>query len=176
MRFALYHFCKYSSKIKILFRVEIIYKTVKKVFQYFCFPDRPVKGGDILDFQKAGNLDLENLDLEKGRYEPPYQLWYRKATLGCNGLTEVLTNKSCRQIYFYICLVSFFPKFPTRLFTTVLSSYVVRRDAYEITVSSNFIGSLRGKLASKITENRGFMYSCIKRQEVQETIHQYYYG
>ena len=31
-------------------RVEIIYKLVKRVFQYFCFPDRPIKDGDILDF------------------------------------------------------------------------------------------------------------------------------
>ena len=30
-------------------RVEITYKTVKTVFQYFCFPDGPIKGGDILD-------------------------------------------------------------------------------------------------------------------------------
>ena len=30
--------------------VEFVYKTVKRVIQYFCFPDRPIKGGDILDF------------------------------------------------------------------------------------------------------------------------------
>ena len=33
-----------------------IYKLIKRVFQYFCFLDRPIKGGDILDFWKGGNL------------------------------------------------------------------------------------------------------------------------
>ena len=31
-------------------------KLVKRVFQYFCFPNRPIKVGNILDFQKGGNL------------------------------------------------------------------------------------------------------------------------
>ena len=47
--------------------VEIICKSVKRVIQYFCFPNRPVKGGDILNFEKGGNL-------RKGvgvRYDPP---------------------------------------------------------------------------------------------------------
>ena len=30
--------------------VEFMYKSVKRVIQYFCFPDSPIKGGDILDF------------------------------------------------------------------------------------------------------------------------------
>ena len=34
----------------------MIYKLVTRVIQYFCFPDRPMKGGDILDFQKGGDL------------------------------------------------------------------------------------------------------------------------
>ena len=46
----------------------MIYKLVTRVIQYFCFPERPMKGGDILDFQKGG------VDLEKVGYEPPYQL------------------------------------------------------------------------------------------------------
>ena len=29
---------------------------VTRVIQYFCFPDEPMKGGDILDFKKGGNL------------------------------------------------------------------------------------------------------------------------
>ena len=33
-----------------------MYKLVKRVIQYFCFPDRPMKCGDILDFEKGGNL------------------------------------------------------------------------------------------------------------------------
>ena len=31
-------------------RLETIYKLVARVIHYFCFPDRPMKGGDILDF------------------------------------------------------------------------------------------------------------------------------
>ena len=46
----------------------MIDKLVTRVIQYFCFPERSMKGGDILDFQKGG------VDLEKGGYEPPYQL------------------------------------------------------------------------------------------------------
>ena len=46
----------------------MIYKLVTRVIQYFCFPDRPMKGGDILDFQKEGGGDLRKggVDLEKG--------------------------------------------------------------------------------------------------------------
>ena len=33
-----------------------MYKLVIRVIQYFCFPDRPMKSGDILDFWKGGNL------------------------------------------------------------------------------------------------------------------------
>ena len=51
----------------------MIYKLVTRVIQYFCFYDRPMKGGDILDFQKrvggwgggggggGGGVDLENM-------------------------------------------------------------------------------------------------------------------
>ena len=42
---------------------------VTRVIQYFCFPGKPMKGGDILDFQKGGNLR------KKGGYDPPCQLW-----------------------------------------------------------------------------------------------------
>lgn len=53
----------------------MIYKLVKRVIEYFCFPDRPLKGGDILDFYKEGNLRKGRLDLEKGGgYDFPYQL------------------------------------------------------------------------------------------------------
>ena len=37
----------------------MIYKLVTRIIQYFCFPDRPVKGGDILDSQKGGGGILE---------------------------------------------------------------------------------------------------------------------
>ena len=54
----------------------MIYKLVKWVPEYFCFPDRPLKGGGILDFYKEGNLRKGGLDLEKGGgYDSPYQLW-----------------------------------------------------------------------------------------------------
>ena len=44
--------------------------------QYFCFPNRPIKGGDILDFQKGGNLRKVGVDLqnEDEGYDPPYYL------------------------------------------------------------------------------------------------------
>ena len=43
------------------------YKLVSRVIQYFCFPDRRMKGGDILDFQKGGNLKKGGgVDLEMG--------------------------------------------------------------------------------------------------------------
>ena len=38
------------------FRVEIICKLVTRVIQYFCFPDIPMKGWDILDLEKGGIL------------------------------------------------------------------------------------------------------------------------
>ena len=37
----------------------MIYKLVTRVIQYFCFPERPMKGGDILDFSKGGDLRKE---------------------------------------------------------------------------------------------------------------------
>ena len=53
-----------------------MYKSVKRVIQYFCFPDRPIIGGDILDFQKGEILEKGGgVDLEKGGYDAPYQLW-----------------------------------------------------------------------------------------------------
>ena len=34
----------------------MIYKLVTRIIEHFCFPERPMKGGDILDFSKGGNL------------------------------------------------------------------------------------------------------------------------
>ena len=34
----------------------MIYQLVTRVIQYFCFPNRPMKGGDILDFQKGEGI------------------------------------------------------------------------------------------------------------------------
>ena len=39
---------------------------VTTVIQYFCFPDKPMKGGDILDFQKGGILEKGGLIQKKG--------------------------------------------------------------------------------------------------------------
>ena len=53
----------------------MIYKLVTRVIQYFCFPDRPMKGGEILDFQKEGNFRKGGVDLEKMEgYDLPFQL------------------------------------------------------------------------------------------------------
>ena len=47
--------------------MEIIYKLVTRVILYFCFPDRPMNDGDILDFSKGRNLrKREGVDIEKG--------------------------------------------------------------------------------------------------------------
>ena len=54
-----------------MLRVEIIYKIVTRVIQYFCFPDKPMKGGDTLDFWKGGILKRGG---GGGGYDPPYQL------------------------------------------------------------------------------------------------------
>ena len=43
-------------ELRYFFVSRITYKSVNRAIQYFCFPDRPIKGGDILDFQKGGNL------------------------------------------------------------------------------------------------------------------------
>ena len=44
--------CLFTSFVNIFLklRVEIMYNSVKRVFQYFFFPDRIIKGGDNLDF------------------------------------------------------------------------------------------------------------------------------
>ena len=39
---------------------------VTTVIQYFCFSDKPMKGGDILDFQKGGILEKGGLIQKKG--------------------------------------------------------------------------------------------------------------
>ena len=49
----------------------MIYKLLTRVIQYFCFPERPMKGGDILDFQKGEILRKGGeVDLEKGGMAP----------------------------------------------------------------------------------------------------------
>ena len=53
----------------------MIFKLVPGVIRYFCFPERPMKGGDILDLQKeVGILEKGGVDLETGVYDPPCQL------------------------------------------------------------------------------------------------------
>ena len=46
----------------------MIYKFVTRVIHYFYFCDRPMKGGDILDFWEGGGRG----DPEKGEYNPPH--------------------------------------------------------------------------------------------------------
>ena len=50
----------------------MIYKLVTRVIQYFCFPNRPMKGGDILNFEKGGNLRKGGggVDLKRGGMTP----------------------------------------------------------------------------------------------------------
>ena len=49
----------------------MIHKLVTRVIQYFCFPDRTMNGGDILDFQKQGNFQKRRrVDLKKGDMTP----------------------------------------------------------------------------------------------------------
>ena len=55
IRFVFLHFCKHSSKTKLY--TQIIYKLATRVIQLFCFPDKPMKGGHILDFQKGNHLE-----------------------------------------------------------------------------------------------------------------------
>ena len=64
-QFAFHHFYKYSSKIQILCGQKL-YINQLKVIQYFCFPNRSIQGGDILAFQKGGNLRKGEVGPEKG--------------------------------------------------------------------------------------------------------------
>ena len=52
----------------------MIYRLDARVIEYFCFPKRPMKGGDSLDFYKGGNLRKGGIDLEKAVYDSPYQI------------------------------------------------------------------------------------------------------
>ena len=47
-----------------------MYKLVTRVILCFCFCNRPMKGWDILDFQKKGNHRKEGVDLRKGGMTP----------------------------------------------------------------------------------------------------------
>ena len=49
----------HSSKTKILCGYDIKIELVARVIQCFCFPERSMKGGHILDFQKGGKGILE---------------------------------------------------------------------------------------------------------------------
>ena len=44
----------------------MLYKSVTRVIQYFCFPKRPTKGGDNFHLQKGGESSKRGgVDLEK---------------------------------------------------------------------------------------------------------------
>ena len=55
----------------------MIYKLVTRIIEHFCFPERPMKGGDILDFSKGGNLRKGGVDLENRGMTPltNYDCW-----------------------------------------------------------------------------------------------------
>ena len=44
------HFTTFVNILQDTLREEIICKLVPRVIRCFCFPDRPMKGGEILDF------------------------------------------------------------------------------------------------------------------------------
>ena len=46
--------------------IKFIYKSVRRFIQYFCFPNRPIKGEDILDFQKGSNVRKGGLAQKRG--------------------------------------------------------------------------------------------------------------
>ena len=77
----------------------MIYKLVTRVIQYFYFPTRPMKGGDILDFQKEGNLRKGEVDLEKGVLPPlPTMLLDLRLTFGFTSY-KVISFLVCSTIY-----------------------------------------------------------------------------
>ena len=53
----------------------MIYKLVKRVTQYFCFPERPMKGGEHLGFLERGGNRKGGVDPEIRGYDPSYQLY-----------------------------------------------------------------------------------------------------
>ena len=55
----------------------MIYKLVKTVIQYFCFPERPMKGGGILNFYKDKSLRKGRVELEKGGVTPLTNYFHR---------------------------------------------------------------------------------------------------
>ena len=73
-------------------RIEIRYKLVTRVIQDFCFPNKPIKGGDILEFLRGGNLR------KGGGYDLPYQLWVRDIELDLICLPRTISNKRDKRI------------------------------------------------------------------------------
>ena len=47
---------------------------VTRVIQYFSFPKRPMKGGEIFDFYRGGISEKGGRWSRKGGYDHPYQL------------------------------------------------------------------------------------------------------
>ena len=65
----------------------MIYKLVTRVIQYFCFPERLMKGGDILDFKRGGEGGV----LEKGGMTPLTNYVHRPLPKGGRG-AATMTN------------------------------------------------------------------------------------
>ena len=78
---------------------------VKRFIQYFCFPDRAIEGGNILDFWKGGNLRKGGVDLEKGGMNPLTMFYSGKETPLIPPLTindQLITNFWEKANFFYL--------------------------------------------------------------------------
>ena len=72
IRFAFHQFYENFSKIKILSRQKLYTDQLNESFSTFVFPIRLKKMGISWTSRKG-------VDLEKGGYDTPYQLWLRFA-------------------------------------------------------------------------------------------------
>ena len=52
----------------------MIYKLVTRAIQYFCFPKRPMWKVGTSSISRKGGVLERGFDLEKGDYDPPFQL------------------------------------------------------------------------------------------------------
>ena len=69
-RFSFYHFCKHSSKIKILWGQELSTNWLQKLFSTFDFPIDIWKVGTSSISRKGGILEKAGVVLEKGSMTP----------------------------------------------------------------------------------------------------------
>ena len=60
---------------------KLVTRIILRIIQYFCFPDRPMKGGDILDFYKGVNIR------KRGGVWPPLPTMFYDGKI--NSLTSI---------------------------------------------------------------------------------------